>query len=65
MPHSRNEPNLLLAFQRLLSPGNSMKKMTMLLFTLTVAKLAFFETKHLTVTRSEFKALVYVAFSSL
>lgn len=40
LPHSRNEFHLLSAFQRLMFLGNCMKNLTMLLFTLTGAKLA-------------------------
>lgn len=65
LPHSRNESHLLSAFQRLPSLGNSMKKMTMFLFTLIGAKLALFETKPSRVTCSDFKALAHVAFTSL
>lgn len=54
-----------LAFDRLLSLGNRMKKMTVLLFILTVAKLALFETKHLRITCSRFIVLAYVALTSL
>lgn len=66
LPHYRNEFHLLSVFQRLLSLGNWIKKkMTMLLFTLTGAKLALFETKPSRVTCSYFKALAHVALTSL